>query len=355
MSGTSLDGVDAALVHFENNHPTVVATDYIPFPDELRTEALALHQATGNELHRTALLGNALADIYAEAVLNLLRKYPLPTSLIAAIGCHGQTLRHCPGDGYTLQINNPARIAEQTGIAVVADFRSRDVAAGGQGAPLVPAFHAEIFRHPAESRAVLNLGGIANLTYLPCQGMVLGFDCGPANMLLDAWAQRHLHQPCDREGHWSSSGRIVPELLERLMRHPFLGQSPPKSCGREQFSISWLETQLDPQFSAADVQATLVAYTATSVRNAVIRWCPDTEALFVCGGGARNPVLMAALSSTLPAIRISDTGTLGIPPEQVEAIAFAWLARQHVLGRTGNLPAVTGAQGARILGAHYPV
>lgn len=353
MSGTSLDGVDAALVAFDGDRLECRATCYRAFPDDVRGEALALHAAGSNELHRAAVLANRLAGAYAEAVKAVLEAAGVAATAVKAIGCHGQTVRHAPHDGYTLQLNNPALLAELTGITVVADFRSRDIAAGGQGAPLVPAFHAALFRSAEHHRIILNIGGIANLTDLAPDRETHGFDCGPGNMLLDAWTQLHLGQPYDADGRWARQGHMLPQLLDRLAVHPFLTLPPPKSCGREQFNLAWLRTQLAGDERPEDVQATLAAFTARSAASAIVQWCGTPEEVYVCGGGARNAALMEELASRLAGCRIDTTDALQMPSDWVEAIAFAWLARRALRAQPGNLPAVTGARGPRVLGAIY--
>jgi len=354
MSGTSLDGIDAVVAAFDNERIECVATHYAPYDESIRAETLDLHGAGYDELHGAAMLANRLAGAYADAVAALLAKAGIAPSAIRAIGCHGQTVRHAPHEGYTLQLNNPALLAELTGIAVVADFRSRDIAAGGQGAPLVPAFHDALFRSGAAHRVILNIGGIANVTDLAPGRATAGFDCGPGNMLMDTWAQLHLGRPYDEDGNWARQGKILPALLDRLLAHPFLNLLPPKSCGREQFNLAWLNMQLAGDESPADVQATLTALTASAAVNAVRGQCGAPDELYVCGGGARNGALMARLAEQLPGCRVATTDFLGLPADWVEAAAFAWLARRTLRGEPGNLPAVTGARGARVLGAIYP-
>ena len=355
MSGTSLDGVDAVLVSFDSSRIECVAAFHLAFDETLRDEALALHAVGHDELHRAALLANRLAHAYAAAVNALkVSHHGTPAKRIRAIGCHGQTIRHAPDQGYTLQLNSPALLAELTGIDVVADFRSRDIAAGGQGAPLVPAFHDAMFRAPDKHRVILNIGGMANLTDLAPGRPTTGFDCGPGNMLLDAWAQLHLGRPLDEDGCWSRQGTTIPALLDQLHSHPFLAAVPPKSCGREQFNPDWLRSQLTGSERAEDVQATLVAFTASAAAEAIRRHCGRPGELYVCGGGARNGALMAALAERLPDCRVATTDFLGLPVDQVEAAAFAWLARRTVHRQPGNLPVVTGARGPRILGTIYP-
>jgi anhydro-N-acetylmuramic acid kinase len=354
MSGTSLDGVDAVLGIETGGHWTFPQACHQPYPESLRSEALALCQPGNDELRRSALLANHLSDLYADVVRELLTGASLAPGDVAAIGCHGQTVRHAPHAGYTLQIVNAARLTEATRITVVSDFRSRDVAAGGQGAPLVPAFHEALFRSTETHRVILNLGGIANLTDLAPDRETRGFDCGPANMLMDAWIARHRQLPFDRHGAWAAEGQILPDLLQRLLGHHFLALPPPKSCGREEFGLPWLDGRLGGTERPVDVQATLVAFTVQCVADALMHHCPGASELYVCGGGARNDALMDALAKRCPGLRIACTDSLGLPAEHVEAAAFAWLAARCLDGRAGNLPAVTGARGPRVLGAIHP-
>jgi anhydro-N-acetylmuramic acid kinase len=299
-------------------------------------------------------LSNQLAHCYAQAVRELLATAGTDPARVAAIGCHGQTIRHQPAAGYTVQLNNPALLAELTGIAVIADFRSRDIAAGGQGAPLVPAFHAAVFGDPKQHRVILNIGGIANLTDLKPGNPVRGFDCGPGNLLMDAWIERHKGLHYDEAGNWARQGRVVPRLLNSLLANVFFRAGPPKSCGRDEFNRAWLEGHLAGDEKPEDVQATLLELSALSAARAVDQWCGRPEALFVCGGGARNDALMARLQQLLPDCRVAGTDSLGQPADWVEAVAFAWLAWRTLRGETGNLPEVTGARGPRVLGAIYP-
>ncbi len=273
---------------------------------------------------------------------------------MVAAGVHGQTLRHRPHEGWTLQLNNPARVAERSGMSVVADFRSRDVAAGGQGAPLVPAFHAALFRGNAH-RVVVNLGGIANVTDLPPQGPVRGFDTGPGNVLLDLWHARHRNATFDRDGVWSRSGRADAALLAALLSEPYFAQVPPKSTGRDLFNAEWLDAKLSGRgIAPADAQATLLALTARTIADAVRTHCAPATEVLACGGGANNAALVEALARELAPRTVKTTATLGVAVEHVEALAFAWLAREALAGRPGNLPEVTGARGLRVLGAIYP-
>lgn len=354
MSGTSLDGVDAALVDFSQACPRTLGTHWSAYPDEIRREALALQAPTENELHRAARLANALARCYAESVRNLLAASSRRPEHVLAIGCHGQTVRHQPGSGYTIQLNNPALLAELAGIPVVADFRSGDIAAGGQGAPLVPAYHAAVFAHPDEHRVILNLGGIANLTDLNPGKPVRGFDSGPGNLLLDAWVEKHLGQRYDKDGYWADEGKPIARLLADLLADDYFTAPPPKSCGRDEFNLGWLERHLAVDDRPADVQASLLELTATSVVAAISRWCGTPESILVCGGGAHNKALMRRLQELSAPSLVADTGSVGQPADWVEAIAFAWLAWRTLQGQTGNLAEVTGARGRRVLGAIYP-
>ena len=361
MSGTSLDGIDGVLARFDGaGRPHVLAHAHQDYPESLRLAFEQLQLPGTHELHRMALAGNALALACAQLSLRLLAQTQCTAEQVRAIGVHGQTVRHQPGQhdglGYTWQVLQPAVLAEHTGIDVVADLRSRDVAAGGQGAPLVPAFHHGVFADPERHVAVLNLGGIANLSVLPIHGPVRGWDCGPANTLLDTWCRQHTGAPYDKNGQWAASGHVHADLLQRLLGAPFFSQSPPKSTGRDLFHLTWLESQLSDMgaMPAVDVQATLLALTVECCARDLNAHAPGTQRLVVCGGGAFNTALMDRLRQRLDPIEVLDSGALGLPAQQVEATAFAWLAWCHVQGRPGNLPAVTGAKGPRVLGALYP-
>lgn len=365
MSGTSLDGVDGVLARLDaGGKPQVLAHAHQPMPAALRQEFLALNERGDHELHRAALAANALARLQADVVAALRADEGVTARQVRAIGSHGQTVRHRPGEfdgtGYTLQINAGALLAELCGIDVVCDFRSRDVAAGGQGAPLVPAFHAQVFGGAATPRALLNLGGIANLTLLPAAGQspaaVGGFDCGPANALLGLWAQRHLGQPCDLDGRWAAGGQAHAGLLDTLLAEPFLRQPPPKSTGRDLFNADWLgrALQAHPDATAQDVQTTLTEYSARCAAQALTEHGPGCRELLCCGGGALNSTLMRRLQALLPGVRVDTTAAHGLPVMQVEAAAFAWLAWAFLERQPASLPAVTGARGPRVLGALYP-
>jgi anhydro-N-acetylmuramic acid kinase len=354
MSGTSLDGIDAVLADLSGERPHLLASAHAAIDASLQRELLALNASGADELERAARAGNELAARYAEAVAAVQKNSSILPSAIRAIGCHGQTVRHRPERGYSVQIGNPARLAELTGIRVVADFRSRDVAAGGQGAPLAPAFHAAMFAGATEDRAVLNLGGIANLSFLPRRGVITGFDSGPGNCLLDLWAARHLGRPYDEGGAWAAAGAPIAGLLERMLREPYFDSAPPKSTGRDLFSERWLRALLLGGEDAQAVQSTLLELTARSVADAVSRHCPKVRRIIACGGGVRNLALMRRLAELTAPAALEASDRHGIDPQLVEATAFAWLAQRALEGLPGNLPSVTGARGPRVLGAVYP-
>ncbi len=360
MSGTSLDGVDGVLVDFSGGRVHVLGHATASLPQPLRETFHALNQPGYNELHRAACAGNALAEVYSAVVGDLLAASGTPRNRVAAVGAHGQTVRHLPrihgAVGYTLQINQPALLAELCGIDVVADFRSRDVAAGGQGAPLVPPFHQAVFGLAGQARAVLNLGGIANLTLLDGEpdAPLIGFDCGPANTLLDLWCRQHQKGDFDADGAWARTGRVHPGLMAAFQAEPFFQLPAPKSTGRDLFNAAWLldhVERFDP-IPAQDVQATLTELSAWAVAHALQASAADT--VIVCGGGVRNGFLMERLQGRMPQRTLEASDAWGLPAQQVEACAFAWLARQHDQGKAASHPAVTGARGARILGARYP-
>lgn len=401
MSGTSVDAVDGALVEFpiespvdfpsgvtagvtadpragpgaaDRAAPRTLAFCSRPIPPYLREQLQSLQQPGPDELSRAALAANALAALYAEVCADLLAAARVGRAAVAAIGAHGQTVRHRPDLGYTIQLLNPARLAELAGIPVVADLRSADVAAGGQGAPLAPGFHATVFAHPTLRRAVVNLGGIANVSLLEAGAArpdgdlegraddnrearpVVGFDTGPANTLLDLWCERHTGQPYDRDGAWAAGGRVLPPLLACLLDEPYFRAPPPKSTGRDLFEAGWLARKLAQSGTTSadprDIQATLAELTAVTVAEPCLAF--GAREIRVCGGGARNADLMARLAARMPGVPVSDTGGLGIDPQAVEATAFAWLAHRHLAGLAGNLPSVTGASGPRVLGALWP-
>ncbi|NMY42210.1 anhydro-N-acetylmuramic acid kinase [Pseudomonas sp. WS 5013] len=355
MSGTSLDGLDIALVRQED-HPTLLAHHYLPMPAALRAELLALCASGPDELARAATAEQQWVELAAEGIHELLRREQLSPDDIRAIGSHGQTVRHEPARGFTVQIGNPTLLAELTGIEVVADFRRRDVAAGGQGAPLVPAFHEALFDTQDSPCAVLNVGGFSNLSLIEPGQEVRGFDCGPGNVLLDAWIGKVRGETFDRDGAWAASGLLNEALLLRLMSDPYFAGRGPKSTGRELFNLHWLESHLAalPPLPAADVQRTLLELTVRSITESLQQAQSDTAELLVCGGGAHNGALMQRLQALLPSCRVASTATRGVPPDWVEAMAFAWLAHCCLERIPANRPSVTGARGLRVLGAIYP-
>ena len=359
MSGTSMDGVDGVIADFSSG-VRVLRHASSPLDDDLRAELMALNASGPDELHRGWLAGNALMRVYARVVTDLLAQAGLAPSAIEAIGAHGQTVRHRPqqfdGTGYTIQLAQPALLAELTGIRVVADFRSRDVAAGGQGAPLAPFFHRSVFARPGETVGVLNIGGISNVTLLRADGSMQGFDCGPGNALMDAWNVQHTGRPYDEDGRWAASGQVLPDLLASLLAEPYFTQAPPKSTGRDLFNRPWLAAHLRrfAGVSPADVQATLTELTARACAGDVQRHAPGLRKLIVCGGGALNGHLMRRLQALLPQARVVSSADEGLPPLQVEAAAFAWLALQCLRGEQLELQSTTGARGARVLGGIYP-
>lgn len=369
MSGTSLDGIDAALVDFKNDTPLLVSAINFPLPTSLRESIRTLCTPGDNEIEQLGRVDIQLATTFAAAVKQLLKESNIGAEQVRAIGSHGQTIRHRPdlknGQHFTLQIGDPNTLAELTGITTVADFRRRDMAAGGQGAPLAPAFHAAMFSSDSETRAILNIGGMANVTLLPKQlpnqlpmnknDSIIGFDTGPGNVLMDAWIQRHQQCAYDDSGQWAASGTVNPELLDALLQDDFFPRKPPKSTGREHFNLAWIEQQLR-QFGKAidpvDVQATLSELTASSVQKAVVQLA--AESIVVCGGGARNTDLMQRLREQFSSSTVVTSDDLGLSADWVEAVAFAWLARERLALRPGNLPSVTGARRSVVLGGIYP-
>jgi anhydro-N-acetylmuramic acid kinase len=359
MSGTSMDAVDAVLAQIDGGTLKLKHAISHPMPEAIKGQLLALSNAQDDSVDLLARTDIELGHLFAEAVQALLRRAGLEPRQVQAIGSHGQTVRHHPSGPwpYTVQIGDPNCIAERTGITTIADFRRRDMAVGGQGAPLVPAFHAAVLRTSAEDRCVLNIGGIANVTVLPADGQtpVSGFDTGPGNVLLDYWVQRHLGATRDEGGRWARGGTADPSLLQRLLSDAYFRQAPPKSTGREHFNGAWLEQalqELPP--TPRDVQSTITELTARSVAEAVRAYAPSTRRLLVCGGGSHNTFLMERLAAHLPGAQVQTTDTEGLDPDWVEGLAFAWLAHQTLQGRPGNVPSVTGAHHSVVLGGIYP-
>lgn len=351
MSGTSLDGVDAVLVELAGKYPRLLASHYLPFDDALRNTLLQLHTPQSNELHLSQMAANHLARLYAQSITPLLTQLGLLPQQIQAIGCHGQTIRHCPEHGYTLQIGNAALLAELSGITVVSDFRSRDIAAGGQGAPLVPAFHDHVLRDAAIHRVILNIGGISNVTNLAPQLDTSGFDCGPGNLLMDAWCAAQLGTAYDKDGAWAATGNVLPDLLARMLAEPYFTLPPPKSSGRDLFNTTWLQHKLNGDERAQDVQATLLELSCLSIAQSIEQHCTGAREIYLCGGGAHNQTLRRRLARLLPDSLIDVTDSVGVAGDDLEAIAFAWLAQQTMQEKPGNLPRVTGAAHPCVLGA----
>jgi anhydro-N-acetylmuramic acid kinase len=358
MSGTSADAVDLVVVDFTEDETTLIGSHSLSLSPDIRAQIHALSSPNHNEIDRMGELDQQLGKLFAESISQLLHKYQLTSQQVIAIGSHGQTIRHRPPGSlqhpFTLQIGDPNVIAELTGITTVADFRRRDMAAGGQGAPLVPAFHQAIFHSEFIDRIVVNIGGMANITWLPASGKTLGFDTGPGNVLMDSWIFQHLGKAYDENGDWAASGQVDQDLLARLLTHTYFNQPAPKSTGREAFNLEWLTNELaSTPVSAADVQATLLALSAHTIANDIKQLTIANCEVFVCGGGAYNRKLMDELGILLPCAKVASTAQLGIAPEWIEAMAFAWLARQTMLRKNGNLSAVTGARREVILGGVY--
>lgn len=363
ISGTSADGIDVALVRFADDSPAasgaLVAAAVRHWPADLRNRLITLGQGDDLDLDTVAELHVQTGHLFADASLALLRQAGITAAAVHGLGSHGQTIRHRPGARwpFSWQLGDGNVIAERTGITTVTDLRGRDIAAGGQGAPLLPALHQALLHTADEDRAVLNLGGIANLTLLPAAGAVRGFDTGPANALLDAWCQRHTGAAYDAAGAFAAGGRVDAGLLHRLLDDPWFAQPPPKSTGREQFHLHWLQSRLQaaaPSSSPADIQATLLELSAASVAQALLATQPDTTRVLVCGGGVHNRLLLQRLGAHLPGMRVESTAAHGLDPDYVEAMGMAWIARRTLLGQPGNLATVTGAHGPRLLGAIHP-
>jgi anhydro-N-acetylmuramic acid kinase len=355
MSGSSLDGLDFALVE-QDDRPRLLGTYYIPMPDDLRAELLGLCSSGPDELARAGIAEQKWVRLAAQGVLALLDQQKVLAGEIRAIGSHGQTIRHEPARGFTVQIGNPALLAELTGITVVSDFRKRDIAAGGQGAPLVPAFHEALFDDNKDYRAVLNVGGFSNLSLIEIDKPVSGFDSGPGNVLLDAWIQAQRGLSYDKDGAWSESGTVNADLLKSMLSDQFFQTKGPKSTGREVFNLGWVHHHMFqlPTLKPEDVQATLLEVTALSITESLESAQAQTKELLVCGGGAHNKVLMKRLAALLPNTKVSSTAEFGVDPDWVEAMAFAWLAHCALESVPANRPSVTGAKGLRVLGAIYP-
>ena len=359
MSGTSMDGIDAAVVSFDEDRVELHATVNLQYPEQLRQDLVtAANTPTDSPIEDLDRLDALVGECFRDAALEAVSASGFDARDIIAIGSHGQTVRHQPDaiSPYSLQIGSPTTIASDTEIVTVADFRSADIAAGGQGAPLVPPFHDWLFGGTGKPRAILNIGGIANVTLLGSSGdPVSGFDTGPGNTLLDRWIQLHCNEPFDRDGAWAAKGKVITPLLERFLDYPYFTRTPPKSTGLEEFNLAWLTNHVALEHEAVDVQATLCELTATTIANDILQYAPSTEEIFVCGGGAHNANLLARLARILPEVRVDSTASAGLHPDWVEAAAFAWLAMRTMNNQTGNLPSVTGASRKVVLGAiHSP-
>jgi anhydro-N-acetylmuramic acid kinase len=358
MSGSSLDGIDIALCDFTDKDCKLIATHFLPYSESIKSNLLLLHFSAENELENAALMANQLACLYAEAVNSLLSNNALSPKQIIAIGCHGQTIRHQPthksGLGYTIQLGNNALLAELTNITVIGDFRSRDIAAGGQGAPLVPAFHQAVFSSANVNRAIVNIGGIANITYLSKHGGVIGFDSGPGNILLDHWVKKILNQAYDQNGDWAATGKLDENLLNGFLTEPFFELPPPKSTGRDLFNEAWLTRHLNVIEKPENIARTLIELTSLTICNSMAQYCSEVDEVYLCGGGAHNKLLVTSIQKQLQNIHVSTSNELGVDTDWVEAAAFSWLAKQTIESNTGNLPSATGATGPRVLGAIFP-
>ena len=356
MSGTSEDGIDAVLADLSGSTIRVRSSSFVPFSAQLRDRLQGLRKDKPGTLVTSKSLEVQLAHLYAKSVSMALAKVNVSAKQVSAIGCHGQTIFHRPDLGWSMQLNNPSLLAELTGITVVSDFRARDIAAGGSGAPLVPAFHDAAFQHPSFHRAIVNVGGIANLTDLKPGKSATGFDIGPGNTLMDAWIKKHKKKTFDKGGRWARSGVVIPQLLTRLLADPYFKKTPPKSTGLEYFNLRWLARSLKPNYRTCDVQATLLSLTATTIARAIQKYSAGVDEVYLCGGGALNTELYSRLAELLHSTgsaRLALTDELGVSVKHVEALAFAWLAKQTLAQKPGNLSRVTGARGKRILGGIY--
>lgn len=353
-----MDGIDAALIDFASGKPELLASHSEPLTSTIQSQLRAFSSGENQSIDAFGQLDVTLGKAFAQAARELLEKARCSAHDVQAIGSHGQTLIHRPNlkPAFTLQIADPNYIAQITGITTVADFRRRDMAAGGEGAPLAPGFHKYFFQTPAETRVILNIGGIANITLLPMDAAakISGFDTGPGNTLLDAWSRKHLQQPRDNDGEWAAQGSILPELLNRLLDDPYLKLPAPKSTGPEYFNLNWLDAHLLSTYQPTDVQATLTAYTARSIAEAITMHAAEAKHIYICGGGVHNKTLMKQLALELPNCCIESTERVGLHPDWIEAVAFAWLAKQTLGFQAGNLPEVTGASTPVILGGIYP-
>ena len=350
MSGTSLDGIDIALAKIQKRKISVLDFLHINYPSRLKEEILKLHFPKNNELEESFILSNTLATLAGRGINRLLKKNCLSAKQIKGVGYHGQTIRHRPDKGYSTQIGNADLLSEITNLTVVSNFRNRDIAAKGQGAPLVPAFHKDLFFSKTKNRVILNIGGISNITYLPFNGPIIGFDCGPGNILMDHWIKFNRNLNFDKNGNWGKKGQVIDDLLKYFLKDNFFKKKPPKSTGRDLFNLDWIKKGIKKTYSPEGIQRTLVELTAISITDAIKSNCSRANEIYICGGGAKNGFLIEILKSKTNLI-IRGTGDLNLPEQQVEAVAFAWLANQTLEKKYNNSPDVTGAKGFRILGS----
>ena len=350
MSGTSLDGIDIALTEIHRNKVSVIDFYHINYAKKVKENILKLHFPNNNELENSHVLSNELARLTGKAINRLLKKNNLMPSQIKGVGYHGQTVRHKPDKGYSIQIGNADLLAEITHLDVVSNFRNRDIAAKGQGAPLVPAFHKYLFYSKSKNRVIVNIGGISNITYLPISGKIVGFDCGPGNILMDHWIKLNYDLNFDKNGIWAKKGTVIDNLLTYFLKDKFFKQKPPKSTGRDHFNLEWIKKGIKKNYSSQDVQRTLLELTAISISNAIKKNCQKADELYLCGGGAKNKYLVEILKNKTNLV-VQSTNALKLPEQQVEAVAFAWLANQTLNHKFNNSPDVTGSKGLRILGS----
>tara|TARA_Y100000389_G_scaffold201150_1_gene243148 strand:+ start:917 stop:2011 length:1095 start_codon:yes stop_codon:yes gene_type:complete len=350
MSGTSLDGIDIALTKIHKNKISVLDFLHVNYPTRLKENILKLHFPEKNELEKSFLLSNELATLTGKGINRLLLKNNLSAKHIKGVGYHGQTIRHRPDKGYSSQIGNADLLSEITNLTVVSNFRNRDIAAKGQGAPLVPAFHKALFFSKLKNRIILNIGGISNITYLPKNGPIIGFDCGPGNILMDHWIKLNRNLNFDKNGNWAKKGQVIDDLLRYFLKDKFFNKLPPKSSGRDLFNLDWIKKGIKKNYSPEDIQRTLIELTATSIIDAIKKNCSGTNEIYLCGGGAKNVYLIEILKTKTNS-SIKTTGDLNLPEQQVEAVAFAWLANQTLDKKFNNSPDVTGAKGFRVLGS----
>ena len=353
MSGTSLDGIDIILIDQNNQSIKIIEFIHMPYNENIKRDFLSLHSGQNSDLEHSIQMSISHAKITANGIKKILRKHKLKAENVKCIGYHGQTIRHYPKSGYSVQLGNANLLAELTNITVVSDFRNRDIVAGGQGAPLVPAFHNEFFSKKNKNRVIINIGGISNITYLPRNKKIIGFDCGPGNMLLDQWIKIQQNKNFDNHGGWAKSGKLVDDLLHNFKKDLFFKKKPPKSTGRELFNIDWLNKFDIMSHPAKDVQRTILELTVVTINDAIKKFCPGVDEIYICGGGCKNKFLIDRLEG-ITGLNINTTDKLNVPSQQVEAAAFAWLAKKCIQKQFNNSPTVTGSQGPRILGAiHY--